>query len=138
MKDIKFRQAIFKEGKFNHWHYWGYVGYRGSFVAPIEIHQDSWTKTYEVKDSQQYTGIRSNPLGIGQGIYEGDIVKDYNGNILQVCWADCWARYMMSLDGKSCVYYLEDYNQNKPDCLEGYMKVIGSIHETPDLIRKEV
>ena len=77
MEPIRFRQAIFKDGKFHHWHYWGFVGHNNSFVAPIEIHQQSWNKTYEVKESQQYTGLRCSLLSSGDRIYEGDKVQGY-------------------------------------------------------------
>ena len=77
MEEIKFRQAILREGKFHHWHYWGFIGYQGSFVAPIEIHQQSWNQTYEVKESQQYIGLRCNPVSLGDRIYEGDMVQGY-------------------------------------------------------------
>jgi len=76
-REIKFRQAIFKDSKFHHWHYWGFVGYQDSFVAPIEIHQESWAKTYEVKESQQYIGLRCGPVSLGDGIYKGDKVQGY-------------------------------------------------------------
>lgn len=77
MRELKFRQAIFKDGKFHHWHYWGYVGYQDKFVSPIEIHQDNWDKTYEVKGSQQYIGLRCGPVSLGDRIYEGDKVQAY-------------------------------------------------------------
>jgi len=77
MRELKFRQAIFKDGKFHHWHYWGYVGYRGSFVAPIQIEQPSREQTYEVKESQQYIGLRCGPVSIGDRIYEGDYTQAY-------------------------------------------------------------
>ncbi len=77
MREIKFRQAIFKDGVFNHWHYWGYPpkdGYSSDeFVAPITIGQQSWNKTYEVKPSQQYTGLPDKSTL--KEIYEGDIVR---------------------------------------------------------------
>ena len=75
MKKIKFRQAIFKDGIFHHWLYWGYVGHRDEFVGPITIGQSSWNKTYEVKESQQFTGVRCGPVSLGVEIYEGDIVS---------------------------------------------------------------
>lgn len=78
MRELKFRQAIFKDGKFHHWHYWGYVGHNKSFVAPITIEQPSWDKTYEVKESQQYIGLRCGPVSLGDRIYEGDMVQAYH------------------------------------------------------------
>ncbi len=77
MREIKFRQAIFKDGKFHHWLYWGYVGHWNSFVAPITISQQSSPQTYEVKDSQQYIGLRCGPVSLGDRIYEGDKVQAY-------------------------------------------------------------
>jgi len=82
----------------------------------------------------QYTGLKDKN---GKEIYEGDIVRDYNGNILQVQWAYCWARYMMTYDGVTCQYYLEDYNWNKPDCLSKNMEVIGNIYENPELLKEK-
>jgi len=137
MREIKFRQAIFKDGKFHHWHYWGFVGYQDSFVAPIEIHQQSWTKTYEVKESQQYIGLECSPVSLGPRLYEGDIIKDFKGRILQIAYADRYARYMTSYDGRTCQYYLNDgisgdwKNRNTE-----FMELIGSNHETPELLKE--
>ncbi|KKL06333.1 hypothetical protein LCGC14_2597060, partial [marine sediment metagenome] len=77
MRELKFKQAIFKDCKFHHWHYWGYIAYQDEFVAPITIGQQSWDKTYEVKPSKQYTGLKDKN---GKEIYESDLVK-YLGKI---------------------------------------------------------
>lgn len=134
MREIKFRQAIFRDGKFHHWHYWGYVGHNNEFVAPITIGQQSWNKTYEVKPSQQYTDLRCGPVSVGKRIYEGDIVRDFYGKVLRVDWANCWARYMLSYDGETCQYYLEDYHNNKTDHMSDTMEVIGNIYENKELL----
>ena len=127
MREIKFRQAIFKDGKFSHWHYWGYVGYQGAFVAPIEISQSSSPSTYEVKDSQEYIGVHIGALGLGGRIYEGDILSPIEqlaseGNqVVKYCAEAGYAGFVTSggLQFDECD------------------KIIGNVHETPELIPKE-
>jgi hypothetical protein len=127
MRELKFRQAIFKDGKFDHWHYWGYVGHGGAFVAPIEIHQLSGEQTYEVKDSQEYIGLHIGELGLGGRIYEGDILSPID---------------QLSEEGNQVVKYSADIayagfvttgGLQINECAE----IIGSIYETPELMPKE-
>jgi len=116
MSEIKFRQAIFRDGVFNHWHYWGYVGHRGTFVAPIEIEQESFKRTYDVKDSQQFTGFRCGPVSLGSRIYEGDRVK----NVMEGTAVFEDGRFLGKTD-KGSTFYL------------GESKYIGNVHENPEL-----
>jgi hypothetical protein len=124
MRDIKFRQAIFKDGKFSHWHYWGYVGYQGAFVAPIEIHQQSSPSTYEIKDSQEYIGVHIGELGLGGAIYEGDILSpietlaDEGNQLVRYCAGAGAAGFMTS----------GDLQFDECD------KIIGNVYKTPELI----
>ena len=121
MREIKFRQAIFKDGKFHHWHYWGYVGHRGGFVAPIMILQQ-YPSSYEVKDSQEYIGLE---LGGGR-IYEGDILSPMKE---------------LSQEGNQLVQYsaeggyagfLTSGGLQVDEC----DKIIGNVYQTPELIPK--
>lgn len=127
MREIKFRQAIFKDGKFHHWHYWGYVGHDGEFVAPVKIWQQSYPPTYEIKDSQQYTGLDSGDLGLGGRIYEGDIVVPFYtvagyGSKQVVRWGiGAW----------------EPFNSNCDSDHTDRYEIIGNIHQNPEL-REEV
>lgn len=147
MREIKFRQAIFKDGKFHHWHYWGYLpkdGYSSEdFVAPITIGQQSWNKTYEVKPSQQYTGLVDKT--IITEIYEGDI------GICTCHSKDC---FPCKLKERDEIYWDNDVSafcqkyHREPTCrrmkrepyqwcylygLENW-EVIGNIYENPELL----
>jgi hypothetical protein len=127
MREIKFRQAIFKDGKFSHWHYWGYVGHGGAFVAPIAIHQPSEEQTYQVKDSQEYIGLHMGALGLGGRIYEGDILSPQN----QLC-----------AEGNQVVKYCAESGSagfvtsgglQFDECAE----IIGNLYQTPNLVPSE-
>ena len=123
MREIKFRQARFKDGKFHHWHYWGYIGSKGDFVLPITT--GKWRDNWEVKDSQEYIGLHTGP-GLGEPIYEGDILSP---------------RKWLSQEGNQLVEYSagEGYagfttsgGLQFDECDE----IIGNIHQTPELIPK--
>ena len=126
MREIKFRQAIFKDGKFHHWHYWGYVGHMKSFVAPIEISQDSRDKTYEVKDSQEYIGLHSGKLGLGSRIYEGDILPPVDHLSRRV---NQLVQYCAEV---GCAGFITSDGLQFDECGE----VIGNNYETPELLEK--
>jgi len=126
MREIKFRQAIFKDNKFNYWHYWGYVGHDRAFVAPIEIHQPSSPQTYEIKDSQEYIGVHIGELGLGGRIYEGDILSP---------------KVQLSEEGNQLVKYsagagIAGFITSGELQFDECDKIIGNIHETPELIPK--
>ena len=127
MRELKFRQPIFKDGKFHHWHYWGYVGHNGDFVAPVEISQSSHEQTYEVKGSQEYIGLHIGELGLGGRIYEGDILSPIDqlseeGNqVVKYCAGAGYAGFVTTggLQINECA------------------EIIGNIYETPELVPKE-
>lgn len=66
MREVKFRQPIFENGKFSRFHYWGFVrdGEFTGVVSPIEDAR---------KNSQQFTGLLDRN---GREIYEGDVIFD--------------------------------------------------------------
>ena len=78
MRVIKFRQAIYKNKVFDRWHYWGFVGYRDTFIGPITI--NGIGNIWECKQSQEYLGWENK---YKQELWEGDIlsseVRAYKG-----------------------------------------------------------
>lgn len=80
----------------------------------------------------QYTGLKDKN---GKEIYEGDIVRNTDGEIFRVDYAGRWARYMLSYDGEWCIKYLEDYGKLETYSLN--MEVIGNIYENPELLKEE-
>lgn len=129
MRDIKFRQAIFKNSKFDHWHYWGFVGYREEFIGPITITgiANIWT----VKPSQEYTGLKDKN---SKEIYEGDIVH-FQSEGEQIIVDD-------GFDENTAVIFKNGqfqfkqitsdrfYFASNQDCCE----IIGNIRENPKLL----
>lgn len=114
-REIKFRQPIFKNGKFQDFHYWGIdlpineVEANVSFVTFIQ-------GVTNPKDSQQFTGLFDRQ---GREIYEGDIVLasyNYLGKIP-----------VKFHDGK---FNIAGYNLSK-------CEVIGNIYENPELVQKK-
>jgi len=148
--EIKFRQAIFRDGKFHHWHYWGNVGHHDEFVAPITISQPSYPSTYEVKESQLYAGWRSGELGLGEAVYEGDImtspsIKDKFlpcvvkfGKYTDIAEAGCTSHSNIG-------FYIEDAAGEQVGLLNEELlvhwdsfEVIGDIWQTPELLAQNV
>ncbi len=129
MREIKFRQAIFKDNKFHHWHYWGYVGYNGDFIAPITIGQQGWNKTYEVKPSQQCTNL--NDKSVLTKIYDGDILN-YDMNAKRnYLWKVSFVNGEYVRDAMFGYAQIQSLNDEVSK-----FEVIGNIYENPELLEK--
>ena len=122
MRNIKYRQYLKKEFQRGNdvFHYWGYID--GAFVSPVG-------KNYTDEDSQQFTGLKDIN---GVEIYESDIVESE-------CYSQgAWfgrpqprTKYVIKYSdysGRFC------FKQTDRQGDSNSMKVIGNIHQSPDLL----
>lgn len=122
MKTIKYRQAIYSNGGFANWHYWGFNG-DGAFVKPM-VGDDCG-------ESYQNTTLRDRN---GKEIYEGDICRVPN-------WKERDKPQTYSIITVEYVEVLgsDDMGTNMigfPTMDEyGKPEVIGNIHENPELLK---
>lgn len=62
----------------------------------------------------------------GKKIFEGDIIKAYDGDVMYVCYGKTFASFGLHKQGWTFLHYFNE--AVKPgDC-----EVIGNIHDTPD------
>ena len=138
MRETKFRQPIWMDGKFAYWHYWGFVK-RGEFTGP------GYHAEKALEESQQFTGRRDSKrteeFPKGQEIYAGDKVVLKNnwmqiqkmeliGEVIYGC-----AAYGIKVE-QVCIW--DKYNVPSPEMNDIYwflnivdkdIEVIGTMHD---------
>jgi uncharacterized phage protein (TIGR01671 family) len=126
MRELRYRQAIYTNGKFRGFHFWGFS--KGGFTAPetgVSSVEDA------TKNSGQFTGLRDRR---GVEIYEGDVIRrnkyrgKYRDQDEEECvgiieWEESTARFV-------CNAMFSQFIPNK------VIEVIGNIHENPDLLKE--
>ncbi len=124
-RPIKYRQAIYYNGKFNHWHYWGFIN--TEFIGPV-IGICSMEEV--IKNSYQYTCFDDKH---GVEIYEGDRWRrdDYDGYIGIVVWENPGWDFSAAEDSK-CYSYPPFHTK----AADG--EVIGNKVEHPKLMKNEI
>jgi uncharacterized phage protein (TIGR01671 family) len=136
MREVKFRRALFLDGKFSHFKYWGKNIGHATFVSPGSA------DAYDAKDDQQFIGL---PDKNGKEIYEGDIVRvpelyetpemtattyvNWEVVFLFGSWHLKKPDYTPEL-GSTTLY--DEYHSYDED-----FEVIGNIYENPELLEKE-
>ena len=113
MEELKFRQAIFKDGKFHHWHYWGFCGYRNRFVPPL------------FRESQQYIGRKDME---GAELYKDDIVDLIPDGVAPVLATVEWN------NGKSCWQYKRIDLDSALHVTWTPVKLVGNLWENPEMM----
>jgi len=114
-RSIKFRQPVFIDNKFHHFHYWGYL--EDGFVGPIADNIN-----VQGGGSEQFTGLYDKN---DREIYEGDIliIFDYFYQVK-----------MVVTETKSFVDY--GYPDKHNGSCNNWAEVIGNIYETPELVKQ--
>ena len=121
MREIKFRGL----DQYDKWRYGDltHVSCNGRgilFIADNKQHTYVKVRTETVG---QYTGLRD---AEGHEIYEGDIVKTYNGSISVVIWDDATHGWREMANGIKCRF--------APGELAKAYTVVGNIHDNPELL----
>ena len=120
MRETKFRQPIWMDGKFAYWHYWGFVK-RGEFTGP------GYHAEKALEESQQFTGRRDSKrteeFPEGQEIYAGDQLSAPTSPTYTVVWSDIEARWCMTGESRDGGFQIPLTNGLD------FLRVIGTIHD---------
>lgn len=99
------------------------------YLAGIQINESNPNANVRLPNEvvlEQYTGLKDKN---GKEIYEGDVVDDGYSNICEIRWSE-------KLAGFKAVDEKDGYATNVWLVSE-YGKVIGNVHENPELLKEE-
>ena len=116
MRIIKFRQPMYRDGKFDYWHYWGFLPDL-TFIGP-DSSRDGIAHAHA--NSQQFTGLFDKS---GVEIYEGDKVRFDTGSGPKIATIE-YHEYCYNAG------FFPDISTNG-SC---WWEVIGNIHQNPELL----
>jgi hypothetical protein len=132
MREIKFRGELreiksgknktgdLMEGDYKHrWEYFDLLGIRDIYFLNGLAVKDDW----ELINVGQFTGLTDRK---GKEIYDGDLIKDPNGQVGKIFWNDSNAQFAVNWKMKDGSY--------ETDTCFGYGEVIGNIYENPKLL----
>lgn len=128
MKDtLKFRQAIYRNGKFLEFHYWGYGAAHSrdtNFTSP----QNPFGQTkVDLTKHEQCSGFKDKNFNF---IYDGDII--ISDNILN----DRFKHFVVSFENGKFVIdrYIDGKKQDLYDFSECFhIEIVGNIHTKEEL-----
>ena len=89
MRPIKFRQAIFVNGKFESWHYWGFV--KDGFIGPVDV-------CLRKAEENSYPFVTKDKNG--KDVYAGDKVKS-GKRVLTILWGKDTLQWRAKLEGSN-------------------------------------
>lgn len=134
-RDIKFRGKRTDNGE------WVYGGYSKAEEddGTLYVFVLDWCSTAKFTDEDtKFTGHRIKPRTLGQysglkdknrvDIYEGDILKTDNGDIVEVRYEKIYASFGLWKKGWAFLHYFHEAVE--PQCCE----VIGNIYDNPEMI----
>ena len=132
MREILFRGKRLKDGAWIEGFYCEFAnnmsGEQEHFIQTVK--SDGRIDTlYHVAPTTvgQYTGRTDKN---GKRVFEGDIIRLYNGSVGVVLWSDNDQAYLIFQDPVKMVI-LDDFgNYGRPE----YYEVIGNIHDNPELL----
>ena len=126
IENIKFRGKSKKTGE---WLYGDLVrNVEGAFaiVPPFEISMNNYCGNYEVDKETigQFTGLYDES---GMAVYEGDLLRGYDNNVIEVVWSDaCFCGCISNTIVSLRILDVED------------RKVIGNIYDNKELLATRI